>query len=371
MEFYYILYYSLLATLIGELFPLKTKKILMVVWCAIFILIGGLRWRIGGDWDQYYDHFLFSKWSNIFNYDRYGNGSQSLEPGFVFINVFIKSIFGTFYFYNFIICAFVQITYYKFSTYFFPKRPLLCYIFLTILANNMFPVRAGLSLAITFWCWKYIKERNLKKYLLVVGAAFFIHNQAIVLFPCYFLGFIKIKSRWLLIIYPIIAIFAFKFQDYFAELALLLDDGSIADKLQTYTGGQTTGFSTAANYLGWAFNYFFLVNYLIIRKIKKLEDDYFYTVLLNAFMVYNSIFMIFSAGMGDLARAATIYFPAQCILFNFAIHCYLKLYGGKFKILVVLFLVSYLTYRVPALWSGYFFKSVSVPYKTIYNYGIV
>ena len=371
MEFYYILYWSFFASIIGELLPLKQKKIIMMIWCVIFILIGGLRWRIGGDWDQYYDHFLFSKWSNIFSYDRYGTGLQTLEPGFVFVNVLIKSIFGTFYFYNFILCSFVQLTNYKFSTYFFRERPLLCYMFLTILANGLFPVRAGFSLAITFWCWRFIKERNLKKYLMVVTAAFFIHNQAIVLFPCYFLGYIKLKSKVLLVIYPIIAIFAFRFQDFFAQIALLFDDGSMAAKLQTYTGGQTEGFSTTQNFLGWAFNYFFLINYLIIRKMKALETDFFYNVLLNAFMIYNSIFMIFAAGMGDLARAAAIYFPAQCLLFNYAIQFFLKLYKGKFELLVALFLLSYLAYRTPALWSGYFFKAACVPYKTIYDYRIV
>ena len=81
--------------------------------------------------------------------------------------------------------------------------------------------------------------------------------------------------------------------------------------------------------------------------------------------------MVFAAGMGDLARAATIYFPAQCLLFNFAIHFFLKLYKEKFKILVVLFLLSYFAYRTPALWSGYYFKSACVPYKTIFDYNLV
>lgn len=370
MEFYYILNYSIFASLFGELLPLKQKKIIMFIWCIIIILIGGLRWRIGGDWDQYYDHFLFSKWSNIFSYDRYGNGVEKLEPGFVFVNVLVKTLFKYFYIYNILVCSFIQITYYKFSNYFFPKHPLLCYCFLMILAGNIFPVRAGLAIGIAFWGWKYIKEQNLKKYLLIVFTAFMIHNQAIILFPAYFLGRIKIRTKVLLILYPLIAIFAFRFQDFFASLTMMFG-GSIAEKAQRYTEGETEGFSNAVNYAGWILNYFFLNVFLFIRREDGKENDFFYNTLINAVMIYNTIFMVFATGMGDLARLASQYFPSQCLLFLNSILFFCKYKGGKFKTYAVLFLLAYLLYRIPALWSGYFFKDTCVPYKTIFDYHLV
>ena len=370
MEFYYILYYSLFFSLIGEILPIKQKKYIIAVWCVIFTIIGGLRWRIGGDWDQYYDHFLFSKWSNIFSYDRYGNGQEKLEPGFVFVNVFVKSIFKTFYAYNLLLCCFIQITYYKFANYFFPKHPLLCYCYLMIQASYIFPVRAGFAIAIVFWCWKYIKEQKLKKYIFTIFAAFLIHNQAIVLLPCYFLRYLKIKSVYLLIAYPIIAIFAFKFQSYFTQMALLFS-GSIAEKAQMYTEWQTEGLSKASNYTGWILNYFFLCVYLFIRKKERKERSDFYNTLVNAVMVYNTIFMVFSSGMGDFARLASQYFPAQCILFINSILFFYKYKKGYIKVCTVVFLLAYLLYRIPSLWSGPFFMDSSVPYKTIFDFHLV
>lgn len=370
MEFYYILYWSFFASIIGELLPLKQKKNIMMIWCVIFIFIGGLRWRIGGDWDQYYDHFLFSKWSNIFSYDRYGNGVEKLEPGFVFVNVLVKTFFKHFFVYNILLCSFIQITYYKFSNYFFPKHPLLCYCFLMILASNIFPVRAGLAIGIAFWCWRYIKERNLKKYLLIVFAAFMIHNQAIVLLPAYFLGYIKLERKWLLILYPIIAIFAFRFQDYFASLTMMFG-GSIAEKAQRYTEGETEGFSNTVNYAGWILNYIFLNIYLFVRKADNKEDDYFYNTLINGVMIYNTIFMVFATGMGDLARLASQYFPSQCLLFINSILFFFKYEKGKYTKYAIMFFIAYLLYRLPSLWSGYYFKDTCVPYKTIFDYHLV
>ncbi len=370
MEFYYILNSLLFISILGEFLSLKQKKAIMTIWGVVYILIGGLRWRIGGDWEQYYDHFLFSKWSNIFSYDRYGNGVEKLEPGFVFVNVLVKTIFKTFFAYNLLLCAFIQITYYKFCNYFFPKHPLLCYCFLMILASNIFPVRAGFAIGISFWCWKFIKERNLKKYLLVVFAAYVIHNQAIILIPAYFLGHIKMKRKFLLLLYPIIAIFAFQFQDFFANLTMMFG-GSLAEKAYRYTEEQTEGFSNTVNYAGWILNYAFLNIYLFIRKEDNKENSYFYNTLLNAVMIYNTIFMVFASGMGDLARMASMYFPSQCLLFINSVLFFSKYRRGKYKTYTVMFLILYLVYRLPAQWSGYYFGETCVPYKTIFDYNLI
>lgn len=370
MEFYYILYWSFFASIIGELLPLKQKKIIMMIWCVIFIFIGGLRWRIGGDWDQYYDHFLFSKWSNIFSYDRYGNGVEKLEPGFVFVNVLVKTLFKHFFVYNILLCSFIQITYYKFSNYFFPRHPLLCYCFLMILASNIFPVRAGFAIGIAFWCWRYIKERNLRKYLMIVFCAFVIHNQAIILFPAYFLGYIKLDRKWLLILYPIIAIFAFRFQEFFASLVMMFG-GSIVEKARGYTEGETEGFSNTVNYAGWILNYIYLNIYLFIRKVDNKENDYFYNTLINGVMIYNTIFMVFATGMGDLARLSSQYFPSQCLLFINSTLFFFKYKKGKYKNYAIIFFLVYLGYRLSGQCSGYYFKDTCVPYKTIFDYHLV
>ncbi|HAT62478.1 MAG TPA: hypothetical protein DCS83_08065 [Prevotella sp.] len=368
MEIYIIIHVLVFLTLIFELAPLKVKKSIIIGWCIFFTLFGGLRWRIGGDWDQYYDHFVFSSWSNIFNYDRYGNGEETLEPGFVFFNVLIKTIFGKFYIYNLIVVGFIQFTYYKFCNYFFPKNPLFCYCFLMVAVANYFPVRAGFSVGISYWCWKFIKEQKLIPFLIVIFFASIIHNKSIVLLPCYWLGKVRLKSLWLLILYPIIAIASYKLQDWFTILSLSFG-GSIAEKAYKFSQVETEGFA-GASYFGWVLNYFFLCIYLYIRKKEKLFSNNWYNVLLNSVMIYNAIFMIFSNGMGDLARLSTNFFPVQCILLLKSVLYFAKSKNHLISCLAIFFFLSYYIYKLPSNWNGYFFKDACVPYKTIFDYNL-
>lgn len=369
MNLYITIHVLVFLSLFFELFSLRTKKVVMILWCVFFTLFGGLRWRIGGDWDQYYDHFLFSKWSNIFNYDRYGNGVEILEPGFVFFNVVIKSIFGEFYIYNLILVGFIQFTYYKFCNYFFPKNPILPYCLLMLLASNYFPVRAGLSIGICYWAWMFIKERRLLPYLIIVAAAFMIHQQAIVLLPCYWLGYINLKSKWYLIIYPLIAIFSHILQDYFINITSVLG-GSITEKAYGYTQFETEGFK-GASYAGWILNYFFLCVYLYIRKVGKLTGDVWFTVLLNSFMIYTAIFMVFQNGMGDLSRLSSIFFPVQCILLISSTIFFINSQKSLVVFFTVMSFIAYYVYKLPDCWSGYYFKQTCVPYKTVFDYNII
>ena len=167
MELYTTIHILVFLSCLFEFTSLKTKKKVIIIWVIFFTLFGGLRWRIGNDWDQYYDHFLYSNWNNIFNYDRYGNGREYLEPLFVFLNTFIKSIFKTFYWYNILICFFIQYSFYKFSLKYSLDNPIMLYAFCMIIVPYYFPVRAALAVVICYWTYRYIKERKFWKFLFI------------------------------------------------------------------------------------------------------------------------------------------------------------------------------------------------------------
>ena len=343
----------------------------MILWGIFFTLFGGLRWEIGNDWYQYYDHFLFSDWSNIFNYDRYSGAANDdrLEPGFVFINVLIKSLFGEFYIYNLIIVGFVQLTYYKFCNYFFSKNPLLAYCFLMVIIPNYAPVRAGLATSICFWGWRFIKERRLFPFLIIVSIAFMIHHMSIILLPCYWLGYLNMKARWYLIVYPIIAVFSYALSNYFSSLMSILDFAA-TKKAYFYTLYETEGGNIGVRYATLVLNYFFLCVYLYTRKTQKLTKDFWYSSLLNVLLLYDAIFMLFRDSMADLTRLSTIYFPAQCILFISTFLSLIKSPKALISSLAIIFFLAYYIYKIPSSSSGYFFKDAFVPYKTIYHFNV-
>lgn len=340
----------------------------MILWGIFFAFFAGLRWNTGYDWDQYYDHFIWTKWTNIFNYDRYGRGDDTLEPGFVFVNVLIKSIFHYFWAYNFIITAFAQFSIYKFCNYFFKDHPLFAYIVFIIFGWGNFMVRSGLAVSVALMSWQYIKEQKLKYFLIVAFSALFIHYQCLILLPCYWIGRVKLKSIWLLLVYPLIAITAFILKDAITAIVFSMS-GSLAEKAYYYTQNETDG-ATGASYIGWALNYFFLLVYVYIRNKEKLYDNLWYNTLLNTVMMYNAIFMICSNGMQDLNRLSQSYFPAQVILLIFSVLYFAKKRNVLIKAASIFFYLSYMFYKVPTHNPDYFFYDACVPYKTIFDYNI-
>lgn len=369
MELYYTIFSFVLASCLFERSSNKTKNQVLWFWGIFFTLFGGLRWQTGGDWDQYYGHFLASDWSNIFSYDRYGNGRETLEPGFVFVNALVKSLFGKFYWYNILLCGFVQYTYIRVSKYYAPERPIMMYAFLTLMNPNYFPVRQGLSLAIALWAFQMIKERNLKAFLLVVFAAFSIHNAALVLLPVFWLGLIRLKPVFVLATFLVMMLVGSYFQDTFTLLSIYVG-GDIGEKALMYTEKQTENYLVERSYfIGNAIAFFLLFVYLKVRDLKK-EDEQWMNTLINCYLLYYGIAFIFRDGMGDLTRLKGYFFLSNAILFMYSLK-YLRYYGKIYKMAAMTFFTLYMAYQVLKSCSGYYFMDVNVPYKTIFDYNYI
>lgn len=369
MVLYYIIFSLVFASCLFEFSKTKVKKQILIIWCIFFTLFGGLRWEIGGDWDQYYDHFLYSNWNNIFDYDRYGDGRETLEPGFVFVNVLIKSIFGNhYYIYNLIICAFIQFTYYKICCKYTPKFPILSYAYLMINSSNYFPVRAGFALVIAFWAYKYIKEQKLIKFLLIISIATIIHNQCLFLLPFYWLCKIRINIINFTIIYIICVAFGYIFQEYISIFSSLIE-GDLAEKLHHYTQFETEG-KAGANYMSWALNYVLIIIYLLYRKKNKMINVQWTNALIIMAAAHSCILIVFSEGMGDLTRLATLLLPAKVFMFVLSFIYFAKYKSSIIRISSICFLITFMAYRIYKIDEWYYFREANVPYKTIFDYNL-
>ena len=366
MELYYTIFSLVLVSCIFEVCKDKTKNKILILWGIFFTLFGGLRWQTGGDWYQYHDHFLTSEWNNIFNYDRYGNGLETLEPGFVFINALVKFVLGKFYWYNILLCGFIQYTSIKVSKYYAPERPIMMYTFLMLMSGHYFPVRASFAITIVWWTYKMIKERNLKAFLLLVFIAFNIHHAALVILPAYWLGKIRLKPVFVVAVFLALMAVGSYFQDTFTLLSMYVG-GDLGEKALGYTENQTEGYLVERGYLiGNAIALFLLIAYLKVRDL-KIEDERWMNTLINCFVLYYGVAFMFREGMGDLTRLASYYFLPNAILFMYSLK-YLEFYGKIFKLASTMFFVFYMAYQVSKSCSGYYFKEANVPYKTIFDY---
>jgi len=341
---------------------IRVIKTLMIM----FILFGGLRWQVGNDWQQYHDLFYLCDFQHVFGFDRYGNGSESLEPGFVFINALVRSFFGEFFIYNLFLQGFIQFTYLKFSQYYSPKYPILLYSFIMVIRPNYFAVRAGFAICICFWAYRFMMERKLKQFLLVVALGSSVHYQCLIFLPFYFCGKIKMNLWIYLAIFWSFAFLGYKYQSFFIQLASSMS-GDIADKAlfySKYTGKSHVGMQI----FGCFTNCFFIVNFFFARKMKKMEKSDWYNALLNMNLLFNACLMVFADGMAELGRLSLVFFPAYAILMVNTLTCYLESKNKMVRALAACFFCVYYLYKLPQLFSGYYFELTCLPYRTIFDF---
>lgn len=365
MELYITIHALILMTCFFEFSKnLKTKRNVIIIWCLFFTLFGGLRWNVGNDWDQYLSHFENVEWNSIFNYDRYGDGRQTMEPFFLMINYVVKFLFGEFFIYNLIIVGFLEYTFYKFAYKQMPEHPVLLYCLIHT-AMVYFPVRAGFALGFCYWAYAFIKERDLKKFLISVLIGASIHMQVIVLIPFYWIGIIKLNWKICLIACIAALSVGYLLQDYVLGLALI-SGGDIEEKLVTYAEWQTVE-DSALNYSNAIMYFIYLFIFLYVRKLLCKTDDLWYNTVLNSYMIYVSMYFIFINGMSDLVRIQDVFVPAYYILYSTMIVSICKYKKGVISVLFVSLLLAYNIRQLPRV-GGVFAEKTCVPYTSIFDF---
>ena len=227
MAIYNIILFGLFLTAICEILfciESKRKRNIFSFWVVILILFKGLRWDTGTDWSQYYSVFNDADWNNIFSFWRYGIYSSYLEPGYVFINVIIKTFFPYYTFFLLITNIFILYAYTKIIWKYLPNYQLVALAILAV-STELFPVRQTLTFAILCLSFEYILNRDFKKYLLCCIVCFAIHRSSLLFVPLYWVLNFNFKLKQSIVIYicTIISInFMYKLFDLFNSSDLLI-----------------------------------------------------------------------------------------------------------------------------------------------------
>lgn len=385
MAIYYIIYSLLVIYCFLYKLPPKQQELLIKFWIIIITLFGGLRWNTGYDWDSYYDIYKGVEWSNFLNYSKYGESSlQTIEPLYAFLNVFIKKLFGQYFVLNLLVSFFVHYSYYKFAKYHLPRCPILCFCFVEVVLVAFFPVRQTLAMAVLLWSFYFIKERKLLPYIIIVAAAFFIHRMSIVALPLYWIGKIRLKDGFIVVLFFSFIVVGKLLQEYFTLLTLLLG-GQLGEIASTYSKNETVA-KEGLPIITILLNSIFLFLYLFFRRKYDLTNDAWYNTLLNCFVLFFGVLFVFSNGMADMTRLQCIFLPGHILLFSSITAS--SLYKDSrilpsickptslnhvsiapiIRVFAVFFFYAYLVYRIPTCFSDYFFEIVCVPYRTILDF---
>ena len=166
----------------------------------VFILLSGLRWRLGVDTTGYlYNFYHEYPTLNKFSLEDY---SLFSSPLFVLLNSFVLTLGGRFYVVQLIHASFVNILIFKYikkhTQYLF-----ICLFFYAVVAYskyNMEIMKGSMSIVICLFANDYILEKKWVKGYILYFIALLFHAQTILLFFIPFLFSLRLNIKGLLVL---------------------------------------------------------------------------------------------------------------------------------------------------------------------------
>lgn len=226
----------------------------------IFILVPGLRWRLGVDTSNYID-FFYHEYPSLdkFSFDDY---PIEKSPLYVLINSAVKSIDGKFYIVQLVQSSIVNTLIFKYikkhSCYLFTC--LLFYYLLAYIFYSMEIMRGSISISICLFANDYFLERKWVKAYLLYFIALCFHVQTAILFVLPLLFFIRLDTKGITILL-VVFVAGYLAQTGFGDYLLLMD----LDSLDSGIKSKTIFYARSEGFVGQTKN----MNYIIVYILSK------------------------------------------------------------------------------------------------------
>ncbi len=213
---------------------LTSETIIILFTFAFFC---GLRNNVGVDYPSYLEDYLHPELSDGHHEWLYASIENAMHQ------------MGVHYVFYFALIAFLQLFFVLYA--FKDQKSIYPFLLFTIMTNGTFfmwmnGMRQCLAISMFIFAYKYIKNRSLFKFLLLVAVAFFIHKSAVIIIPLYLAIFskdiFKNKIIQLLILFFSILISNLPFWDNYMNqiefvgnaLGLTPENRSITERIQLY-----------------------------------------------------------------------------------------------------------------------------------------
>ncbi len=192
--------------IIAFLMVITPRKLLSLVWLSLAFLVA-FRYRIGPDYLQYeFIHQEILNGNTVF--------LQRTELFHIGLTNLVDYIGANFQLVLVSYTVFIFFFFYKGFQYYSPKTKLWDTLVLLFFFTFMFfpllnGLRQVLAVAIFLYASKYILERQVFKYVVVITLSIFIHKSAIILLPLYWVVNWRINTALLWLCIISLVIFAF------------------------------------------------------------------------------------------------------------------------------------------------------------------
>lgn len=292
----------------------KNKDFWYNMMLVVFILIAGLRWRLGVDTPNYLG-FFYHKYPTLdhFSFEEYGIFQS---PFYVLINSFVKSIGGKFFIVQLIHATIVNALIFKYikrhSSYIFTC--LFFYSFICYTTYNMETMRASISIAICLFANDYILDKKWWRGYLLYLLALMFHPQTLVMFILPLLFFLKFDKKGIIALFIALLIgkvLAGMLQDY---MFLFEGDDAIENRLSNYSDSEKYG-TQSGNLNFYIMQIILPIIYLVcsLLYIKK-SDSKSDLLKLEPFLMIGLVFVMIRANF-EIAYRYVDSFEIYFILF--------------------------------------------------------
>lgn len=191
-----LIVYSFLEVYANEF---KTYKSVWIV-VIILIILAGFRKGVGADYpvyEQMYSFFpLNTNFAEIFSKALFQDNNLEIEWLYLFFNnIFFLVGLPFFIFTLFISIVAVAPKYYVMErNVVYPATALMLYVIPAYFLSDSGQMRQGLAMGLCLFSFKYIKERNLLMFVIIMYFALGFHKTAAVFFPAYWLVKVKLNK---------------------------------------------------------------------------------------------------------------------------------------------------------------------------------
>lgn len=190
-------------------------NILFVFCISVLIVIAGFRWYVGTDYAEYfwgYGQRVDEWFDNLLEYNEPGLGVLAKIGSLIYdspITMFFLASLVTIFLYT--------ITIKKYSNDFLISMSL--YLFIGSWHGAFNGVRQYLAAAVLFAGHRFIFEKKLFKYILVVLVAMAFHRTAIIMLPIYFLVGKRFTWKNIGLVIMVVGIIRFSYDNIFATMS--------------------------------------------------------------------------------------------------------------------------------------------------------
>lgn len=259
MNIYILIWFFIVAINFISNYKTYINKIFFLLFFLFLFVFIGLRFKVGGDWDNYlvlYENF------------KYLNFKEALfffEPGYSLFNILgnflqIRDIWFVNLCSSALVCIFLFITFIKLEKYWLC---LLIYYPYHILAVSLGYTRQSIAVAILLYAFLKLLQNNKIKFLVFLLIAVCFHKTAIIFILFYPLLFIKGK-KVLIILYEIFSLILITLILYISSL----------NESTVYTSEEL---NSSGVFLRLSLHIIPVISYFLLRnKVFKLDKSYLF-----------------------------------------------------------------------------------------------